>query len=57
MRGFLKGEADTWLFVLRTTVAFFLTGWLAMRLQLPQPGTAMMTTVIVMHRQSGMVLA
>ena len=33
MRGFLKGEADTWLFVLRTTVAFFLTGWLAMRLQ------------------------
>ena len=57
MRGFLKGEADTWLFVLRTTVAFFLTGWLAMRLQLPQPGTAMLTTVIVMHRQSGMVLA
>ena len=57
MRVFLKGEADTWLFVLRTTVAFFLTGWLAMRLQLPQPGTAMMTTVIVMHRQSGMVLA
>ncbi|MEG1680084.1 MAG: FUSC family protein, partial [Stenotrophomonas sp.] len=57
MRGFLKGETDTWLFVLRTTVAFFLTGWLAMRLQLPQPGTAMMTTVIVMHRQSGMVLA
>jgi len=57
MRGFLKGEADTWLFVLRTTLAFFLTGWLAMRFQLPQPGTAMMTTVIVMHRQSGMVLA
>ncbi|WP_082746447.1 MULTISPECIES: FUSC family protein [Stenotrophomonas] len=57
MAGFLKGEGDTWLFVLRTTVAFFLTGWLAMRLQLPQPGTAMMTTVIVMHRQSGMVLA
>ena len=57
MGAFLKGEGDTWLFVLRTTVAFFLTGWLAMRFQLPQPGTAMMTTVIVMHRQSGMVLA
>lgn len=57
LRAFLKGEADTWLFVLRTTLAFFLTGWLAMRLQLPQPGTAMLTTIIVMHRQSGMVLA
>jgi uncharacterized membrane protein YccC len=57
LRGFLKGEADTWLFVLRTALSLFLTGWLAMRMQLPQPGTAMLTTVIVMHRQSGMVLA
>ena len=57
LRAFLKGEADTWLFVLRTALSLFLTGWLAMRLQLPQPGTAMLTTVIVMHRQSGMVLA
>jgi len=57
LRDFLKGEADSWLFVLRTVVSFFLVGWLAMRLQLPQPGTAMMTTVVVMHRQSGMVLA
>lgn len=57
LRALLKGEADTWLFVLRTCLAFFLTGWLAMRMGLPQPTTAMMTTVIVMHRQSGMVLA
>lgn len=57
LRAFLKGEADAWLFVLRVTLSFFITGWLAMRMQLPQPGTAMLTTVIVMHRQSGMVLA
>ena len=57
LRDFLKGEAGSWLFVLRTVVSFFVVGWLAMRLQLPQPGTAMMTTVVVMHRQSGMVLA
>ncbi|MGH8052347.1 MAG: FUSC family protein [Stenotrophomonas sp.] len=56
-RGFLKGEAGAWLFVLRVTLSFFITGWLAMRMQLPLPGTAMLTTVIVMHRQSGMVLA
>ncbi|MGR4894928.1 FUSC family protein [Stenotrophomonas sp. LARHCG68] len=54
---FLKGEADAWLFVLRVALSFFITGWLAMRMGLPQPGTAMMTTIIVMHRQSGMVLA
>ncbi|WP_269790929.1 FUSC family protein [Stenotrophomonas sp. Iso1] len=56
-RGVLAGEADAWLFVLRATLSLFITGWLAMRLQLPQAGTAMLTTVIVMHRQSGMVLA
>lgn len=56
-RSFLNGEAGAWLFVLRVTLSFFITGWLAMRMQLPQPGTAMLTTVIVMHRQSGMVLA
>lgn len=57
LRDLLKGEADAWLFVLRVMLSFFITGWLAMRLGLPQPGTAMMTTIIVMHRQSGMVLA
>lgn len=53
----LLEEGGVWLFVLRTLLAFFLTGWLAMRLSLPQPSTAMLTCIIVANRQSGMVLA
>lgn len=53
----LREEANVWLFVAKTLIAFFLTGWLAMRLDLPAPSTAMLTTVIVANRQSGMVLA
>jgi uncharacterized membrane protein YccC len=53
----LREEASVWLFVVKTLIAFFLTGWLAMRFALPAPSTAMLTTVIVANRQSGMVLA
>jgi uncharacterized membrane protein YccC len=53
----LREEGATWLFVARAALALYVTGWLAMRLALPQPSTAMMTTVIVMNRQAGMVLA
>ncbi|GLQ87508.1 FUSC family protein [Dyella flagellata] len=53
----LREETATWLFVLKSLLAFYITGWLAMRLALPQPGTAMLTTVIVVNRQAGMVLA
>ena len=53
----LHEEAAVWLFVVKTLIAFFLTGWIAMRLALPAPSTAMLTTVIVANRQSGMVLA
>jgi len=53
----LKEEAGVWLFVFKTLLAYYLTGWLAMRLSLPQPSTAMLTTIIVASRQSGMVLA
>ncbi len=53
----LREESATWLFVAKTLLAFYLTGWLAMRLALPQPSTAMLTTIIVANRQSGMVLA
>ncbi|HVJ38307.1 MAG TPA: FUSC family protein [Stenotrophomonas sp.] len=54
---FLREEGDAWLFILRTALSYFIALWLAMRLQLPSPNTAAMTTIIVMHRQSGMVLA
>src|SRR5579859_342472 len=53
----LRGETATWLFVFKTLLAFYITGWLAMRLALPQPSTAMLTTIIVANRQTGMVLA
>jgi uncharacterized membrane protein YccC len=38
-------------------LALYLTGWLAMWLQLEQPSTAMITVVVVSHPHSGMVLA
>lgn len=53
----LREEASVWLFVVKTLIAFFLTGWIAMRFALPAPSTAMLTTIIVANRQSGMVLA
>lgn len=53
----LREEASVWLFVVKTLTAFFLTGWIAMRLDLPAPSTAMLTTIIVANRQAGMVLA
>lgn len=53
----LREETATWLFVAKSLLAFYITGWLAMRLALPQPSTAMLTTIIVANRQTGMVLA
>lgn len=53
----LREETATWLFVFKSLLAFYITGWLAMRLALPQPATAVLTTVIVANRQTGMVLA
>jgi uncharacterized membrane protein YccC len=53
----LHDEAGVWLFVFKTALAFYVSGWLAMRLSLPQPSSAMLTTIIVANRQSGMVLA
>ncbi|MBS0582807.1 MAG: FUSC family protein [Proteobacteria bacterium] len=55
--GILREERGAWLFVLRTAIALYLTGWLAMRFALPQPGTAMLTVFVVANRQTGMVLA
>lgn len=57
VRALLREEGSVWLFVLRTLLAFFVTGWITMRLSLPQPSTAMLTAIIVANRQSGMVLA
>ncbi|MCI2262998.1 FUSC family protein [Xanthomonas indica] len=53
----LRGEGDAWLFVLRTLLSIYLAGWIALRLDLASPMTAMITVVVVMHRQTGMVFA
>jgi len=57
LAGLLAGERQAWIFVAKTALAIYLTGWLAMWLQLEQPSTAMVTVVVVMHPHSGMVLA
>jgi uncharacterized membrane protein YccC len=53
----LRGEYAAWLFVAKAALAFYLAAWLAMRLQLEAPSTTLATVCIVMHPQSGMVLA
>lgn len=54
---FLGEEKLAWTFVFKTLLAMYITCWLAMLFQLEQPATAMITVAIVMHPQSGMVLA
>jgi uncharacterized membrane protein YccC len=53
----LLEESATLMFVLKSLLALYITCWLAMRLALPQPSTAMLTSVLVANRQTGMVLA
>lgn len=53
----LDGYGRSWIFMIKGTLAVLLTGWLAMRFDLDRPGTAALTCAIVMHPQSGSVLA
>lgn len=53
----VAGEGRAWLFVAKTLLAVYLAAWLAMWLRLEAPSTTMITVGIVMHPQSGMVLA
>lgn len=59
-RGFFdwaRSDGVTWVSIFKVLIAAFLTLWLAMRLELPQPRTAMITVFIVMQPQSGQVFA
>ncbi|POA20497.1 FUSC family protein [Pseudomonas sp. FW300-N1A1] len=59
-RGFYewaRSDGVTWVYIFKVLIAAFLTLWLAMRLELPQPRTAMITVFIVMQPQSGQVFA
>ena len=57
LAGFLAGERQAWVFVLKSLLAIYIAAWLAMWLQLEQPATTMITVAIVMNPHSGMVLA
>jgi uncharacterized membrane protein YccC len=52
-----RTDGLTWVYLLKALTAAFLALGIAMRLDLPQPRTAMTTVFIVMQPQSGAVLA
>ncbi|RFU46573.1 FUSC family protein [Paraburkholderia sp. DHOC27] len=52
-----RTDGLTWLYVLKALTAAFLALGIAMKLDLPQPRTAMTTVFILMTQQSGRVLA
>ncbi|MCF5223284.1 FUSC family protein [Pseudomonas syringae] len=52
-----RSDGVTWVYIFKVLLAAFLTYWLALRLELPQPHTAMITVFIVMQPQSGQVFA
>jgi len=51
-----KAEGAGWVFVFKNILAAFLAMWISMQLRLDQPRTAMMTAIIVMQPQTGLVL-
>lgn len=53
----LRSDGVTWVYVAKVLLAAFLTYWLALRLELPQPRIAVITVVLVMQPQSGQVFA
>lgn len=53
----MQGEKQVWLFIAKALLALYLSCWIAMRLEMPSPATAMITVLIVMNPQTGMVLA
>ncbi len=52
-----RSDGVTWVYIFKVLLAAFLTYWLALRLELQQPHTAMITVFIVMQPQSGQVFA
>ncbi|MGF6770575.1 putative membrane protein YccC [Paraburkholderia sp. GAS199] len=53
----MRTDGSTWLYLVKALIAAFLSLYVAMKLELPQPRTAMTTVFIVMQPQSGMVFA
>ena len=57
LNGWARSDGVTWIYIFKVLIAAFLAYWVAMRLELPQPRTAMITVFIVMQPQSGHVFA
>ncbi|MCO8161418.1 FUSC family protein [Pseudomonas sp. 21LCFQ010] len=53
----LRSDGVTWVYIAKVLLAVYLTYWLALRLELPQPRIAVITVVLVMQPQSGQVFA
>lgn len=52
-----QSEGVIWIFIFKALLSIFIALWIAYRLELPQPGTVLVTVFIVMQRQNGEVLA
>ncbi|MEA9977657.1 MULTISPECIES: FUSC family protein [unclassified Pseudomonas] len=52
-----RSDGVTWIYIFKVLFAAFVTYWIALRLELPQPRTSMITVFIVMQLQSGHVFA
>ncbi|PBP95830.1 FUSC family protein [Pseudomonas congelans] len=57
LHSWARSDGVAWVYIFKVLLAAFLTYWLALRLELPQPHTAMITVFIVMQPQSGQVFA
>ncbi|WP_288729548.1 FUSC family protein [uncultured Pseudoxanthomonas sp.] len=57
VREALRGEGPAWLFVFKVLLSMYLAAWIAMRMGFASPSTSMVTVIVLMNRQSGMVLA
>lgn len=57
LNGWARSDGVTWIYIFKVLISAFMTYWIAMRLELPQPRTAMITVFIVMQPQSGHVFA
>lgn len=52
-----QSEGIIWIFIFKALLSIFVAVWIAYRLELPQPGTVLVTVFIVLQRQNGEVLA
>src|SRR6201987_5414985 len=55
--GWARTDGRTWIYMFKAITAALLALFVGMKLDLPQPRTAMTTVFVVMQPQSGMVLA